>query len=476
MKRRTLAVAALSLAVAVASSCGVDDSDSSATADDGGANDAGRTRESGASDSSDDAPGTVNEWPFPGTWKPLPGHGSDCNLVIPSDPSVLASKWIPCASAKAGCRLLDTPWASIPGQKLDYRRRPEPARLVGTTAYLRMRLLATAPPPLLFHGRLDVIEPLDGQPVAALGSRRVQVDKQSRICTMDAWVGDYGVVFKADLRDFFDAGPIYPPLGPRILIGWAPWPTPNAFSTKITQRTDWYPPGGLNFTGGAVGSSKLWLDTLSPESTAFFDVSTQTIGLHQGFMTGQINEHVLPVPGGALVFDAATPFSIFFLSDQLAMTRLVTPTSPQSVTWKAIDRSAGHAIVWVESDTDTFDYTNSTLWTAPFATSEANIVRRKVAKLDDLLHRGGADGVANRGVFLSLVGRNRALVTRLSDGLGWFVDGEPGTRMVAPLWVDDNDVLIETAPDPNPPAVEDPTTILRISRAVLGAPTVPSGI
>ena len=131
--------------------------------------------------------------------------------------------------------------------------------------------------------------------------------------------------------------------------------------------------------------------------------------------------------------------------------------------------------MWVESDYG-LQYVNSTIWTAPLAASESQLVRKKVAKLADTLERGGARGVANRGILLNLVGRNTALLTRLSDGMGWLVQGEPNERFVDPVWVDDDDVLIETAPDPDGDKEAPATSILRLSRATLGEPTVPSGL
>jgi hypothetical protein len=56
------------------------------------------------------------------------------------------------------------------------------------------------------------------------------------------------------------------------------------------------------------------------------------------------------------------------------------------------------------------------------------------------------------------------------------VTGEPKQRFVEPVWVDDEDVLIETAPDPDGQMDFPPTGILRLSRASLGAPTVLSGL
>ena len=115
-------------------------------------------------------------------------------------------------------------------------------------------------------------------------------------------------------------------------------------------------------------------------------------------------------------------------------------------------------------------------WTAPLAADEASLVRRKVAKLNDVTMRGGARSPANKGVFLSIIGRNTALLTRLSDGMGWQIQAEPQTRFVDPVWVDDDDVFLQTADDSQPQFDMPVSGMLRLSRATLGAPTVPSGL
>ncbi len=129
--------------------------------------------------------------------------------------------------------------------------------------------------------------------------------------------------------------------------------------------------------------------------------------------------------------------------------------------------------MWVESDNGV-EYTSSTLWTAPFATSEAALVRRKVGKLEDSTFSGGARGVANKGVFLSMRARNEATITRLSDGAQWKVVGEPGERFTAPVWVDDDEAILQIAPDPNGVRDDDTYGVIRIKRSTLGAPTLPS--
>jgi hypothetical protein len=142
----------------------------------------------------------------------------------------------------------------------------------------------------------------------------------------------------------------------------------------------------------------------------------------------------------------------------------------------AVERSASDALVWFESDMDTFGYVNTTVWTTPYASTAAAVQRRKVAVLPDGWKGGGADAVANKGVVLNFIAIDRALLTRLSDGMGWDIAPEPGEAFVRPLWVDDDEVWMATC-DAKLGAGCRPSMhgIQRASRASLGAPTVPRG-
>lgn len=79
-------------------------------------------------------------------------------------------------------------------------------------------------------------------------------------------------------------------------------------------------------------------------------------------------------------------------------------------------------------------------------------------------------------MFLSLTGRNTAVLRRLSDGAGWLIQAEPKERFVDAVWVDDDDVFIETAKDDDPKFDHYPSGLMRLSRATLGLPGVPSGL
>lgn len=422
--------------------------------------------------------GSLDENPFPGVWKPVPGSGSLCDYLMAEDPASLKSKWLDCPSGRTGCRVLDTSWTKYPGNTVDAFRRSESVRLVGDKAYMRLRRYwpPSSPQASPYVAYVDLIEPIDGVPVLAIGSAPKWFDGKPRVCPIEAFFGDYGVAFEAWPRDraLGANAPV-----PETIFGWSPWGNPTSFVSKAVPRADWAKntPGtpftttSIVFMPESMGADRIWLGAEYPTTSAFLDLNTQNARL----MDTDVNtEMPIAVPGGAVVYDLRSPTAIMFVSDSGVPTRLVTPTSPQVVSFKALDRWSGNTLVWVESEQGA-GYVNSTLWAAPLVTSEAGLSRRKVAKLDDALERGGT-GVANKGTFLSLTGRNTALLTRLSDGAGWLIQGEAKHRFTSPVWVDDGDVFIETAPDPDGQADWEPAGVLRLSRSTLGDPTVPSGL
>lgn len=410
----------------------------------------------------------AGENPFPGVWNAVPGTPPYCKYVMAADPAALRSKWIPCSSGRAGCRVLDSSWSARPGQRIYASRGSDPARVVNGKAILRIQRLFPYMLPDPYYAYYDVIEPLDGDPVLAIGAGPTWgTNGRPNVCSLLAFFGDHGVGFGAWPRDYSISTD-----SDEFIWGWAPWSSPSTLTTHVTKRSEWHAGGSAFFLDGTMGQNRIWLTIDNPRTTGWFDLSTKKAKLASGEI---FSERPLAVPGGAVTFDANSPYAIAFVSDDGAVARLVTPTSPQFVTWKTLDRSNGDTLVWVESEYG-LGYVNSTIWAAPLVASEATLARKKVAKLEDALQRGGARGVANRGVFVNLVGRNMALVTRLSDGMGWLVQGEPKQRFVDPVWVDDDDVLIETAPDPDGSRDEGATSILRLSRSSLGSPTVPSGL
>jgi hypothetical protein len=144
-----------------------------------------------------------------------------------------------------------------------------------------------------------------------------------------------------------------------------------------------------------------------------------------------------------------------------------------------VDRASSQQIVWVESDynSSTLMYVNSIVWTSPYATSASAVAAKQVARFSDALGRGGTWGlVANAGVVLNLVDQSSALLTRLSDGQGWMITAETNQGFIKPVWVDDNEVWLATAPTNVNSWSTWSNGMLRIQRSSLGAPNVASGL
>ncbi len=425
-----------------------------------------------------DAAGPENA--FPGVWTHAPGVPSYCDVRIAHDPTQLAFKWLPCASGRAGCYVLDTSWTALKGVTVGTSYGHQPARLVNGVAYLRIRRVFPKPndPSGGYTAYVDVLAPPDGPPIAAIGAQRVKNSAGlTPECPTQIYAGEYGVGYWTVAIDPNAVDPSSVSSQTDVnVFGWAPWSAPSTFTTKSTNVVSDF---GLytrcsEFKETVLGAESFWFAAECPETLAKFDVTTQTGRVAQG---KPLLEDPIAVSGGAIAADFSTTFAIAFVHEDGTSVRLVTPTAPQAITAKALDRSAGNQLVWVESDVGgPFEYSNATLWTAPLATTEASIVRRKVAKLDDPTGTGGSWGVANAGVFFSVSGANQAVLTRLTDGMGWLVDGEPNEAITQPIWVDDNDVYFQENPLAPNGSFRAEINIRRISRSSLGAPTVPSGL
>jgi hypothetical protein len=386
------------------------------------------------------------------------------------DPAALASKWLACPSGRAGCRKLDTTtWTKNYGRTIDFPQA-DPVRLVNGVAYWKMRRFFPPKDPAKgpYVAFVDVIEPLDGAPLLAVGAAPFPWKNEERWCYVEALFGDYGIGFHARPRD--PAIPLSQLGSDEVVLGSAPWTTPKTLATKAWSPAMVGAPGAY-FIGSTMGERGFWLGGNGPLTMFLFDVVTQT-----GVITSDrfLSEHPIAVPGGALAFHLDTA-GIDFVKNDGSHVALVRPAAAQALSWMTLDRGAGSDLVWVETGDDGLGTTSSTLWTAPLATTLGEIVRRPVAKLNVGIPRGGARAPANKGVFLNVIGRTTALLTRLQDGMGWLIEAEPQQVFLDPIWVDDNDVFILTGVEMGT-SYSAPSSVVRISRATLGAPTVASGL
>jgi hypothetical protein len=85
--------------------------------------------------------------------------------------------------------------------------------------------------------------------------------------------------------------------------------------------------------------------------------------------------------------------------------------------------------------------------------------------------------VAHDGLALFVRKRNQAHLVRLSDGMGWILNAEPGTDFARPLGITDEHVMLFTAKQICPTCtVQRQDSLIRFSRAALGPPTEPNGL
>ena len=371
-----------------------------------------------------------------------------CSLKMAADPATVPGPlpWAACSSGHAGCQVMNANWSSTRGAKL-FTSRPEPVRLVNGAPYLSYT--RRYPYGGSYAALVEVIQPLRGNPVLAVGGE--YTGDNSVWCVASAAMGDYGLAFVAlggDLTQYE--------------IDWSPWATPTTFSSKILL-TSAVPLGnqyGVGATDLALGSATL------------MDFATTTIHNATGFPPGAAFDLPLMVPAGAFVVEEiSTGITIALLATNGAVTSIMDPTaSSRSVSWLAVDRANSNALVWVESDSADF-VSNPIIWTSPYATSAAGVTKTKVAAFQDADARGGADSVANAGVMLNLTGDTTALLTRLSDGMGWTINAEPAMYFVQPLWADDTEVwILASSLGPH-----DADQILRLQRSSMGSPTVSRG-
>jgi hypothetical protein len=389
-----------------------------------------------------------------GEWNKFPGAQPNCGLLLAADPgsSVGPMKWQPCASGRAGCQKLVADWTANPqGATSLNLRRSEPVRLIQGQPYLTYERFYLSGMLDYFDSEISIVQPLTGAPVFAIGARMNTPD----FCSPASAIGEYGVGFIA-----------LAPSNDSYLLGWGTWQAPTSISTFVAPTSS---TGQLQ--GVMIGSAQLFLDRYDGETIGLFDLATHTTKFPAPFPVHVEVEK--STPDGAMALSSSYPYSIVAIKPDASYATVVTPISPQLVTAFALDRANGNALVWDESDDAAAGYANPVIWTSPYATTPGALVRRKVALYTDNVGRGGADMVANAGVVLNVIDLDKALITRLSDGMGWLITAEPGDAFYQPAWVDDTEAWLVIGK--KGVSTPDPSGIMRLTRASLGAPTVPRG-
>jgi hypothetical protein len=399
-----------------------------------------------------------------GTWVPPPVCCGNGNLVFAADPnaSVKPLQWAPCASQRPGCQHLVVDWKPWNRRAVVYNA-DEPVRLVQGVAYL-VDDRNYSDDGLNLTAYLTVAEKLDGTRVFAAG-QFVGSDVaggEFTSCAVVPAVGERGIVM--ELSDHPE----------NRSFAWAPWPSLSSFqSVTFSVAALGFVSSQGDVDNMGVGSTMTYLGFGSPPMVVLLNLD---LGSFTRTPYSPPVTHPLVVTDGAIVYGNNGNALDFLWPDGTWMP-LLTTTPPFVLADFSIDRAAGQQIVWVEADTSSGTCGSAVLWTTPYATTASGVAKRAVAAVNDPLGRCGLHLVANAGAVLTLTGATTAQVTRLSDGMGWVVNAEPGDDFSQPLWVDDNEVWLSTGPASDATnGFRDYSGIFRIARSSLGAPTVPPGL
>ncbi len=381
--------------------------------------------EGGAAEGGVDGALDAGSW-LTGDWDPVPGAPANCDLLLARDPArdVTPLKWKPCASGKPGCLVQDIDFTSrVNGVTMAIMNR-EPVRIgpLGTPYVMFRRWYPRESDPLTPEHIMTIAQPLDGAPIFALAIPLTPGNTCASYGGLDEGGLSYSVGSTTTKTTTYRR---------------AEWASPRAFSgptvTDATAlgRQSVYVPNpstALVFTVGADGS-------------ILVDRSTGAVAVPRDNGLRFVFDDPREFPGGFLSRAFIDNLPIIFQRNDGTFVPLLTAPAGRNVSGWAIDRTRSNTLAWVES-TGLAPSTNPILYTSPFASSPAGLVPRRVTGFDDPLATGGGRMISAHGMVVNIVDSSRALVTRLSDGMSWSIDADPGMGFAEAVWVDDDDVWL----------------------------------
>ena len=382
-----------------------------------------------------------------GDWDPVSCPGTACTEVIARDPatSVGALKWKPCSSGRAGCTELVVDWTTRRGKVLMLLdRQPVSVAADGNPRLLLRRLF-----PVADYGTSDrlmtTLFPLDKPAVfAAALSLRPQMDSSS-------WstVRPDGLLHRVNSTAQQKA---------RYLV--FNWEAKQVASHDILYSAL----GGGGPVEAVSSEAKVLQLTFGPSSQRLVDLAAQSSSAFGVQFDGPVS-----VPSGFVGLKFGTGLPLTFLRNDGVVTLLHSAPLARTLSGFSLDQGEKR-IVWVES-ADVGPATDSVLFEAPFAEKEASIVPHRVTAFDDPGGFGGGYMIAQNGIAVLRVSETRVILTSLVTGASWPVDADAGKHFLQPIWVDDNEVWLSVGTIRGNGADFD--SIHRITRASLGAPTIP---
>lgn len=390
--------------------------------------------------------------PFVGEWNALPGV-TKCLQLIAAKPkeSVAVLKWAACASGRAGCRMAVTDWEDRGTWRINTRR---PARnIAGKLHFQYVRKYLNSSSPNATDYAIGVIERLGEEVVLALGYDEKSMKYPQ--CGTGFEFGDLGI----------SLGPISQYRADRLAVmSFAKWTAPTSFTTRFLKFDDLLA-GGASDTGSYydVSGGAVFMTVWGPSGIAVYDPVSGEIRTKG--KTSLVASRPAAVNGGAIAMHGK-PGGLDFIGDDGNLSAAVRPPSGRWDVAHAIDRARADTIVWAETDVDT--YARPELWETPFTKTLAGAKPRRAASLSFV-----PDGmVANAGMALmTSVDASKATLVRVSDGARWTISPEPGDQFSESLWVDDDEVWLSVSMV-GAPARGWTHSVLRLSRASLGAPTL----
>ena len=380
--------------------------------------------------STDGGASTDGAVPLPGAFLKIPGLPDSCGARVAKDPTVSIPRlpWRACTSGRAGCLQFAANWYDAhPAYLLTTSHFAQPyedASGVHLAYWYRTRGANAA------SFGVSIVQALHGDAeLVILGTAGTD---QCDALKIGASASGYGATIVQ--LNSSDAAPI--PYG--IWAAWSPRAEPGKLSVhSLTELLQPFPivqgmaqgDGFMTFeqtAGGGIYSSA-------------FRLSDRTLVKPRTPLVG--NEVPLPVVGGYIAFVTDTvPPSVGFMPLEGGYRTVIRPLAGQDFTSLATDRANGDALVWAETNPTT---TVTTLYTAPFATTEATLVRRPVAKLP--FFQGG---VVNAGLLAYPLAHDTIRIVRLSDGLAWEIPAEADGPAMSAIWVNQEYVWLTVSAVP----------------------------
>lgn len=386
-----------------------------------------------------------------GDWDPVPGAPANCDMLVGRDPArdVTAIQWKPCASGRAGCMVQDVDYTPIVNGTTLLIMNREPVRQgpQGKPYVMFRRWYPREEDPQSPKHVMTVVQPLDGAPVFALAFPLTPGNTCAGYGGLDVGGISYSVGSSTSKYTSY----------------WrSEWATPRTF-TGVTV-TDVAALGRQSTN--VPNATNVLVFTVNADGTVLVDRTTGAVSVPRENGLRFAFDDPREFPGGFLARAFVADLPIVFQRNDGSFTPLLTAPPGRNVAGWAIDRTQSNTLAWVEA-TGLAPSTNPVLYTSPFATSAAGLVPRRVTAFDDPSGTAGGRMISAHGTVLNIVDSTRALVTRLSDGVSWAIDADPGMGFAEAIWVDNDEVWLLGGSRYSNGGIQ-PRGFVRYSRASLG--------